>query len=75
MILTLLNAVVAFGTALIGIVLLLKVEEQKEGVLFLFLEIPIMSVDGIRKRRDKFMEYFEVRREKGVYILYESLKI
>lgn len=59
---SILNIIVASSTALTGIFLLLKVEEQKEGVLFLFLEIPKKSVDSIRKRRDKFIEYFDVRK-------------
>jgi len=53
------NGVVAVLSAIWGLVLLFKVEDLKERVLFLFLEIPVANVEAISKRRDKFMEYFD----------------
>lgn len=42
---------------------LIKIESQKENVLFLFLEIPMKNIEGISKRRDRFMDFFQVTRE------------
>jgi len=51
---------VALFSAVWGLSLLIKVQEEKENILFLFLTIPLSSVEGIAKRRDKFIEYYEV---------------
>ena len=54
-----LNAVAAIIISIWVIRLLVSVEQQKEDVLFLFLEIPLGHVGAISLRRDKFMEFFE----------------
>lgn len=50
------------GLVFTGVIVyyLIKIESQKENVLFLFLEIPMKNIEGISKRRDKFMDFFQV---------------
>lgn len=57
--LIILNGLIAIICAIFGVSFLLKVEDLKERVLFLFLEIPVANVEAISKRRDKFMEFFD----------------
>lgn len=53
------NGLAALVLSFWGMVLLIRIDQQKEDVLFLFLEIPISNVDGISRKRDKFMDFFD----------------
>ena len=55
-----LNAITSLIISIWGMRLLVSVEQQKEDVLFLFLEIPLSKVNAISQRRDKFIEFFEM---------------
>jgi len=54
-----LNLLIALLTSLWAMLLLVGVDQQKEDILFLFLEIPPGNVDSISRKGDKFMDFFE----------------
>ena len=56
------GALIVFGTicAIIVTFLLFNIESEKEEILLLFIQIRLSSVEEMSKRRDKFMEYYDV---------------